>query len=216
MLKAILFDFDGTLADTAPGIVRNMAQTFEEMGLPVPAEQDMKDTIGIPLVKALQMLGNLSDEDTQVAMDTYLRLYPTVEVSYVSIFPQVKETLQVLANQGIRMAIATSRGAESLELIMRNHGIEGFFETTITNDDHLTPKPAPDMVLHLLERMEVTADETIVVGDTTYDIRMGNGAGCKTVAVTYGNHPKEKLASAEPSYTIDEFGELMRIVDSLR
>lgn len=211
-LKAILFDFDGTIADTTQGITATMVATFKEMQLPIPAEQDMINTIGLPLFKAMQMLNNLSDKEAQEAVNTYARLFPIYEAKLVKIFPEVKETLQWLADEGIRMAIVTSRNVESLDLIMSTRGIDKFFETRITHSDGCAPKPAPDMVLALLERMNLTADEVLVVGDTTFDIGMGNSAGCRTVAVTYGNHSLERLLEASPTHIIHSFDSLKSII----
>lgn len=212
MIKAILFDFDGTLADTAPGIVKTMEQTFLRMGVKVPSEEAMKATIGLPLKQALQMLGDLNDEEAEVATNTYRELFPTYEVNYVSIFPMVKETLEKLSTSGIRLAIVTSRESQSLDMICEHHSIKSFFETRVTQSDHLTPKPAPDMVLALLDRMGLAKEDVWVVGDTTYDIEMGNSAGCRTIAVTYGNHTKEKLSSVHPTYMIDRFEELLHVI----
>lgn len=212
MIKAILFDFDGTLADTAPGIVKTMEQTFLRMGVKVPSEEAMKATIGLPLKQALQMLGDLNDEEAEVATNTYRELFPIYEVNYVSIFPMVKETLEKLSTSGIRLAIVTSRESQSLDMICEHHSIKSFFETRVTQSDHLTPKPAPDMVLALLDRMGLAKEDVWVVGDTTYDIEMGNSAGCRTIAVTYGNHTKEKLSSVHPTYMIDRFEELLHVI----
>lgn len=206
--KAILFDFDGTIADTAEGIVTTMKETFKEMSLPIPADNEMLATIGIPLYNALKMLNNLDDAEAQCATETYDRLFPKFEATVVKIFPGVKDTLQWLAAQGYRLAIVTSRNLESLDMIMDRHGINHYFETKITASDKLTPKPAPDMVNALLERMHLRKEEAVVVGDTTFDIDMGNNAGCRTVAVTYGNHPKEKLIESKPTFMIDSFSTL--------
>ena len=126
------------------------------------------------------------------------------EIPNIRMFPGVLEMLEHLSQCGIRMAIVTSRDRLSLDLILQNNGIDKYFETEVTVDDHLTPKPAPDMVLALLERMEIRADETLVVGDTTFDIEMGNRAGCRTCAVTWGNHSRELLQSARPDMIIDD------------
>lgn len=210
MTKAILFDFDGTIANTAPGIVATMKATFERMGKPIPTEEEMVQTIGIPLRLALKQLNNLSDEEAQTAVDIYCELFKVIEVAYTSLFNKVNETLETLAGQGMRMAIVTSRNKESLDVIMTRFGIDGYFELVFTNNNNFAPKPAPDMVIHALKEMSLTADEAIVVGDTTYDILMGNRAGCKTIAVTYGNHSREQIQEAEPTIIIDEFEEILR------
>ncbi len=210
--KAILFDFDGTIADTAAGIVATMKETFKEMSLPIPADEEMLATIGIPLYDALKMLNHLDDDGAQLATKTYERLFPKFEATVVKIFPGVKDTLEWLASQGYRMAIVTSRNLASLDMIMDRHGINKYFETKITATDKLTPKPAPDMVNALLQRMHLSKEEAIVVGDTSFDIDMGNNAGCRTVAVTYGNHPKERLMASKPTYMIDSFIELKDVL----
>lgn len=212
MIKAIFFDFDGTLADTAPGIVKTMVQTFTDMGVAIPKEEDMLATIGLRLDLALQKLGNFNDEKAQEAAAIYRKNFPNFELGYITIFPKVKETLAVLKSKNIRMAVVTSRGANSLDTICERHGIKEFFETRVTYNDNLAPKPAPDMVLALLERMNLQKDEVLVVGDTTFDIEMGNRAGCKTVAVTYGNHSLQKLLEAKPTYIIDNFDEIEQYI----
>lgn len=215
MVKAVLFDFDGTLANTADGIVLTMKETYRRMGLQVPDDEAVRQTIGIPLEKGIKMLGGLGSYTEFEAAAVYRELFPTFEVGHVSVFPHVIDTLKVLNDKGLRMAICTSRGYPSLEMIMQEHGLFGFFETFITVSDGLKPKPAPDMVLALLDRMGLDKDEAVVVGDTTFDIGMGNGAGCRTVAVTYGNHSREQLETAHPSHIIDDFEELIKLVSPL-
>lgn len=210
--KAILFDFDGTLVNSAPGIVKTMEQTFIRMGLPVPPEEERRQTIGMPLKDALRKLNNLSDEDATDATALYRELFPIYEVGYVTVFPGVLETLGELDRSGIRMAIVTSRDLPSLELITTKRGMDRFFETRVTGQDGFKAKPAPDMVLALLERMGLGREEVLVVGDTTFDIDMGNSAGCRTVAVTYGNHGREQISKSNPTFTIDRFEELLALV----
>lgn len=212
MVKAILFDFDGTLADSAPAIVRTMCETFQVLGVPLPSESDIRATIGLPLISCLQRLGNLSDEKAREAADTYRRLFPTFVQSHLHIFPQVRETLVALKEKGIRMAIVTSRERTSLERIMEDQGIGSFFETCVTEAEGYRSKPAPDMAQALLDRMGLTPDEALVVGDTTYDIDMGNSSGCRTVAVTYGNHDAPTLQSSSPTFLIDHFGDLLSVI----
>ena len=205
MVKAVLFDFDGTLVDTAPGIVKTMQGTFLEMGLAVPDESAVRQTIGLPLFDSLKHLGNFSDEDARRGVEIYRRLFATLELGNMSVFPGVAETLKELSSRGVRMAICTSRGQNSLHMILSSFGLEEYFEDFVTASDGLRSKPAPDPVFALLERMKLRSDETLVVGDTTFDIQMGAAAGCRTVAVTYGNHSREKLESVRPDFLTDAF-----------
>lgn len=208
MIKAILFDFDGTLVNSAPGIVKTMEQVFTEMNVEVPTEEAMRATIGLPLRLALKELGHLDDKRADDATELYRALFPVYEVGYVTVFPDVTETLMSLKEKGIRMAVVTSRDTVSLKLIADRRELTPFFETYVTGADGFLPKPAPDMVLELLKRMKLKEDEVLVVGDTTFDIDMGNSAGCKTVAVTYGNHSRERLMDSNPTSVIDRFSKL--------
>ena len=205
MTKALLFDFDGTLANTAPGILSTMKETFRIMGLPIPDDDSIKQTIGLPLVKCVSTLAEISDEEAEKGAEIYRELFPSCELTQITIFPGVSQTLHELSEMGLRMAICTSRGKNSLERILTRHGLLQMFETAVTASDNLPGKPAPDMVLTLLDRMGLKADEAIVVGDTIYDIRMGQGAGCRTIAVTYGNHSEQQLKTVDPDFIVNDF-----------
>lgn len=211
-IRNIIFDFDGTLADTATAIVATMTRTFQDLGIPVPPEADMRQTIGLKLEISLAKLGHLNEEEAVSTTAHYKKIFMESGVDRVTLFPEVASTLKRLKDMGIRLAIATSRNADSLDRILRNNGIEDCFETMTTNSDNLAPKPSPEMVLVLLERMGIDADETLVAGDTVFDIAMGNGAGCRTCAVTWGNHDIPTLKTANPSCMIDSFRELEDMV----
>lgn len=211
-ISCIIFDFDGTIADTASGIVKTVNATFMKMGIPVPDEDKVRSTIGLPLGDSLRIAAGLPDDRVQEAVDTYRSLFCEVEARETKLFPGVSDTLKELYSNGIRMAIATSRGMDSLEVLLGQWGIGGLFETCVTATDGLRRKPAPDMVLSLLKRMSVPADGTLVAGDTTFDIEMGNGAGCRTCAVTYGNHSPELLKSVSPHYMVEDFPSIKDIV----
>ena len=154
-IRNILFDFDGTLVDSAPGIVKTMEQTFLRMSAAVPSEQEMRATIGLPLRQALQQLASFNDADADRATELYRELFPIYEVNYIQVFDGVASTLEKLRQQGIRMAIVTSRDAMSLDMVAEKRGLNPFFETRVTGADGLAPKPAPDMVLTLLKRMNI-------------------------------------------------------------
>lgn len=215
MIKAILFDFDGTLADSARGITNTMKSMFKEMDRPIPSDADMRATIGLRLDLALQRLGNFTPEETTMAVNTYKRIFIEKGYSEITLFEGVRETLQRLHDKGIRLAVVTSREAYSLESICQENGVWELFETYTSGTDHLTPKPAPDMVLALLEKMSLSKEDVLVVGDTTFDIDMGNNAECQTVAVTYGNHSAQTLESAHPTHIIDSFAQLLGIVERI-
>lgn len=207
MIKNYIFDFDGTLADTAGGIIKTMQETFKSFGFPTPSAEAVKNVIGLQLPGCMRGLG-VKEEMVDEVCAAYRKLFPEIAIDYVGIFPGVKETLTQLRNEGKLLAIATSRNEASLKMIMKRHGMEDYFEVIVSATDNLPSKPAPDMVLTIMERKGLKAEETMVIGDTTFDIGMGNNAGCHSVAVTYGNHTREQLMTAEPDFIIDSMKEL--------
>jgi phosphoglycolate phosphatase len=209
--KAIFFDFDGTIADTVNGILATMTATFKELNLPVPPQDAMKSTIGMLLGDALQQLGNLDDSQRVLAVKTYQRLFREVELPNTRIFPGVSQTLQTLKSRGVKMAIVTSRGIESLRLILTQNNILEYFDELVTRDNGFKPKPAPDMVNYLLQKMNLAPSDVLVVGDTTFDIDMGTAAGCKTCAVTYGNHSADRLATSKCDWMVGRFEEIAEV-----
>jgi phosphoglycolate phosphatase len=212
--KAIFFDFDGTIADTVNGILATMTATFKELNLPVPPQDAMKSTIGMLLGDALQQLGNLDDSQRVLAVKTYQRLFREVELPNTRIFPGVSQTLQTLKSRGVKMAIVTSRGIESLRLILTQNNILEYFDELVTRDNGFKPKPAPDMVNYLLQKMSLAPSDVLVVGDTTFDIDMGTAAGCKTCAVTYGNHSAERLATSKCDWMVGRFEEIAEVYNA--
>ena len=212
MIRHCIFDFDGTLADTSRGIICTVQETLRLMGLPQQDDERIKRTIGLPLCESIRQGGAVPDERVQEGVDTYRRIFFDVAGQYITLFPGVEETLKYLAESGYTLSIATSRGRNSLSRILHAHGIDGIFSEIATSDGDYRPKPAPDIVLWLLDRLGAQAAETLVVGDTTFDLMMGSGAGCRTCGVTWGNHSAEMLQSASPDFLIDSFEELIPVL----
>lgn len=211
-LKCLVFDFDGTLADTSSCIVRTMSGTLEEMGLPVVSPEEIRNVIGLALKDSLRKGAHVPEERVDEAVDIYHRIFKEIAEESAVIFPGVKDIVGELHSMGYSLAIATSRGYDSLDHLLRLFGIRDCFTTLATVECAGRPKPAPDTVNHVLEKMSLRPDEVLVIGDTTYDILMGAAAGCATCGVSYGNHSAAQLRSANPDFIISDIGELVGIV----
>lgn len=210
MIRTVIFDFDGTIADTAGGIIRTMQRTLELMGLPMKDEASIRHTIGLPLVRSVSLIGvpdDRIDEGTRI----YREQFDIIALPNIHLFNGVLETLDILRGKGISLAIATSRSSRSLEAILAAEGIRDRFLELGTVNGNYKPKPAPDMCLYLLDRMNAKASETLVVGDTVFDLEMGRNAGCLTCGVTYGNHDRATLLTVRPDYLVDDFREITQI-----
>ena len=207
----IIFDYDGTLADTAPLIVHVTKETLRHFGVNNVSEELVRSNIGLPLVDCLRLDGKLSSEQAEEAVVVYRRIFAEALDNTVY-FPGVAATLAFLHSKGIRMGIATSRSTGSLHAMLDSHNLRQYFTAIVTVDDGLAAKPAPDMALEVLKRLGSDATSALMVGDTSFDLKMGRCAGCFTCGVTYGNHPRARLLEAQADYLIDSFNELELIV----
>lgn len=208
-MKLIVFDFDGTIADTSEAIVRTFKASASANGLQCQSDEAIRLSIGLHLRDMYRELCGVTDSALiQRCIDSYLVIFRS-NIPSVTLFPGVRQTLDALKKEGFRLAIATNRGAESLVPMMDVLGIADLIEDYVTPESVCNVKPATDMVKLLMERFGVSPDDTLVVGDTTYDVDMGHSAGCHTCAVTYGSHPACRLAESKPEHMIDDFRRLL-------
>ncbi|MBR1834123.1 MAG: HAD family hydrolase [Bacteroidales bacterium] len=205
--KNILFDFDGTLADTRQGIIRTVQGTLRQMGLPEAAPEAVSATIGLPLTECFRLATATPANRVEEAAAIYRNIFPSLALDHITIFPHVLETLHQLEQQGVVMAIVSSRHHISLDPLVRQLGIERYIPLSHVygEDEGLKPKPAPDLALKVLHDLGLSAEETLVVGDTIYDLQMGSAAGCHTCGVTYGNQSRSQLLTAKPTHLVDSF-----------
>lgn len=208
-IKHIIFDFDGTLMDTAPVILATMAATIKEMGLPERTEEQCRETIGKRLEDIPEMLfPDVPNISTEYAA-TYRRIFELENRPGVAKpFPGVIDTLRSLHSFGFSMAIASSRNSSSLQKFVDDLELTDLFCMLIGGDNVAEAKPAPEPVYTICRKMGWQMAETLVVGDATYDIMMGRNAGCPTCAVTYGNQSRSQLMSVSPDFILDSFAEL--------
>ena len=210
-MKYIIFDFDGTIGDSQALIVKTLQDTMRKRGLEVKSDAECAATIGLRLDEAFVQLFEMSAEEGMACAETYRVIFEeNKQHLIVQPFPHVLETIHTLHRQGYQLAIASSRGSDSLFGYVKQMGIEDCISSIIAGDLVEHVKPAPDMVFKALEKMNGTVEEALVVGDMTYDVDMAHNAGAKACAVTYGNATREELKNAE--YIIDDFAELLDIL----
>ena len=214
MIRLIILDFDGTLGDTRGNIILTMRNTMQHLGYPEPDEDTIAATIGVPLEKGFeQMFPGISPADVALCAKTYREIFEkNRKVLVPKLFPQVKETLAALKKAGYVLTIASSRSYGSLNEFLQEMGIAPYISYVLGANSVTHAKPHPEPVLKTMADLGFTADETLVVGDMPVDIRMGQGAGAHTCAVSYGNASREELAAAGADAVIDRFADLPRII----
>lgn len=212
-IRNIVFDFDGTLVDTAPLIIKTMHTAIRELGLPDRSDSECRSTIGLRLEEVPGALWSDGIVSGERFASTYRRIFDDLKRPLnVECFQGVPATLRNLHEKGFRMAIASSRSHRSLEEYISLFGLEDSFFMLVGGNDVVHGKPSPDPVLNILNTQGWNASETLTVGDAPVDILMGKGAGTMTCAVTYGNSSYEELDKARPDVIIDYFGALNEIL----
>lgn len=202
-----VFDFDGTLADTRIPITMSANHALEELGYPRRSDEEIQGLVGLPLA---EVLGTLAGSSKKI--DLLCTAYRAAFVRYAPgnspMYEGAADALDTLRAAGVVLAVATSRSRRSLEMFLEAHSLEGKFTVLAGGDDVHRGKPHPEMLEYVLAHAGFMRDESIMIGDTTHDMLMGRDAGMDTCAVTYGNHDRERLSLAAPTYFADHASDI--------
>ena len=214
-IKLVIFDFDGTLADTKENIILTFQMTMKELGVEIKSRQECAATIGLTLEDAFKVLyPGMAAEKYIMLRDTYRRIFKeNRKILVPGLFPEVMETLEELRRRGYLMSIASSRQSPSLHSFLEDMKIAHLFEYAVGGDNVEHPKPAPDAVLQILRHYNLSAEEAFVVGDMPFDINMATNAGVKSCGVTWGNADAAQLKESGANYVIDKMSQLLEILN---
>ncbi len=210
--RLAVFDCDGTLVDSQETIVRSMKMAFEAHGHVAPIPAAVRRVVGLPLLEAIARLGSTLDAPAHQAIrETYAKAYFELrsrETIPEPLYPGAREALTDLGSDGWILGIATGKARRGLEATLTPHGIGEFFVTKQTSDV-AAGKPSPDMLFRAMADVGAEAEDTVMIGDTVYDIQMARNAGTWAVGVGWGYHEKDELAEAGAHIVIDCFGDLV-------
>jgi phosphoglycolate phosphatase len=209
-IAAVAFDFDGTLADTRDAVCATVEQTLDELGVPRLARAVVVEHMGLPLSETFRAAG-VATGALDHAVQAYRRRFPDNAAS-IALFPEVARCLRELAEAGVPMGIASSRGRASLFDLVERLEIRSLFRDVLGEEDVPRKKPAPDLVLALSRSLGAPPSRMLVVGDTTYDVAMGRAAGAVTCGVLYGCHDAARLRAAEATFLVDSLAALPALV----
>lgn len=218
-LRLILFDVDGTLVDSQGAIISAMEAAFAAVGLPPPARGAILSIVGLSLDRA--MLGlrpDLSVEQRAELVAAYKRAYfdqrtAAGAAQQSPLYPGARETLAALASvPEYLLGVATGKSRRGLEALVAAHGLDRVFISRQVADDHPS-KPNPSMIAAAMRETGVSAAETVMIGDTSYDMEMARAAGATGIGVTWGYHSRTALSDAH--HIIDGFGDLPPLLDQI-
>lgn len=206
-LRLVLFDWDGTLADSFSTIRIAMDEAFRERALPPPDVAVLRASVGLQLDTIVARLRPGAGAEERAAIAATYRACFAREMQRPgfreALFPGIREALSVLDGGSRLLGVATGKAAKGLAQCLAHHGLEQMFATLQTPD--VAPgKPHPGMVLQAMEGLGVAPERTVVVGDTTWDMEMARNAGVAGVGVRWGLHEADALWAAGAVTVVDD------------
>ncbi len=204
-LELVVFDWDGTLMDSAAKIVRCFERALDEAGAPQLGADVIRHVIGLGLAEAVRALLPEADERLRArVMERYREHFLHVDNTIMELFPGVREGLQALVAQGYRLAVATGKSRRGLERALAETGLGSLFAVTRCADE-APSKPHPQMLEDILQYTGLDPTQAIMVGDTVYDLEMARAAHMGALAVTYGVHDRASLMVYRPLACLNTF-----------
>lgn len=210
----IVFDWDGTIMDSTANIVSCMRRSLEEVGASAPSDEVLRGTIGLALVEGFRrVLGESTPDLIGAAVEQYRHHWITSYRHLSLPFAGVESVLADLIATGHYLAVATGKGRAGLDRDLEGMEFAKYFLTTRTVDE-APSKPHPEMLLSIMAELGVTATETLMVGDTSFDLEMARNARTFSLAVLCGSHSAEELRHYEPLACLDHTAEVSAWLES--
>ena len=205
--ELLVFDWDGTLVDSAPTIVACIQEACRDLGLVVPDDARASHVIGLGLQDALaHAIPGLAPSEYGRVVERY-RHHFLLRDPQVSLFAGTREMIASLHDSGHLLAIATGKSRAGLSRALGTTGLARLFAATRCADQ-CASKPAPDMLCELMTELDVAPGRTLMIGDTVHDLQMAANAGVAAVAVCHGAHPRDNLAAHRPLGCVQDTKEL--------
>jgi phosphoglycolate phosphatase len=206
--QLVVFDWDGTIIDSASTIAECIRDAAADLGLPVPTLDQARHVIGLGLQDALRgAVPDLPAERTPQFVERYREHFRARE-ERMGLFPGMRELIEQLSSNRA-LAIATGKSRRGLDRALQASGLQPYFRASRCADE-THPKPHPAMLRELMEKLGIAAGQALMVGDTSHDMEMARAAGVDALAVTYGAHQETGLRACRPRgcvASVQELGE---------
>lgn len=217
-LKLALFDYDGTIVDSAGMIVQGAIEAFRMCGLPDPDPQKVRENIGRPLTVALDVympVGyTVTPEQISEAYRSWYAEQGRLGLQNEPLYPGMVELIHELKSNDWLIGIATNKSRIGLTNGLAKHNLSNIFDITLSTDENIA-KPNPAMALRAMKELGVEEKYSVIIGDTINDIGLGVNSGITSIGVTWGYNDRKLLISAGANHLVDNAQDLSKLMNKL-
>ncbi len=208
LFQLLIFDWDGTMADSLHHIVRAVRFAADKMELPEKNDTEIKNIIGLGLGEAMERLfPGIDNQQIDSVVEHYRSYYFSTTNDGIDLFPGVKETIRLLHANGFDLAVATGKSRRGLDRALEDSGLSEYFHFTRCADETFS-KPHPQMLEDIIDTFDLNKDKVLMIGDSEHDLQMAINAGVSSAAVTYGAQNIEYLLKFRPATCFNNLREL--------
>jgi phosphoglycolate phosphatase len=210
----VLFDLDGTLTDSADGILGSLRHALRRLGLPAIEDARLRGYIGPPLADTFRQLGHFDDAQIQTAIGHYREYFASVGWRENRVYPGIPQLLSDLAASSVTLSVATSKPTVYAERILGHFGLARFFAQVVGCELDGRRSHKSEVVLEVLEHQSHPLGACVLVGDRVHDVLGARAAGIDCVAVSYGYGGLEELRASEPwklALTVEDVGRALLV-----
>lgn len=212
--RAVIFDLDGTLVDSAEDLRAALNQLLGGLGLRAIEANEIKGMIGdgvLKLVERALVAAHGDPQQKDALLPRFLETYQANSANLTRCYPAVPETLDLLHSKGFRLAVVTNKPVLATHKILEALSLAEFFPVVVGGDSVQQRKPHPAPLLEAARRLGVEVSQSLLVGDNIHDVEAARAAGMRCIAVSYGYHHRPP-SEFNADHLIDHFGDLLPLV----
>jgi len=208
----IIFDLDGTLVDSKPGLLNGLRYVLRKMGLNFPAEEIIDSLIGPPVQQGMRTILGFNEQQVEVSSRLFREYYGEKGMYEGEVYPGIRLLLEELVSEGTKLYIATSKHAVFLPAILRHFELDRYFDDTEGSEGTVLQTKA-ELITNLMDRNRLQPSHRMaMIGDTKFDIVAGKANEITTIAVGYGFGINEELQELDPDYFAEDVDDLTEIL----
>ena len=215
----VLIDVDGTLVDSVPDLAFCVDEMLKALDMPVRGEDRVRHWVGNGVERLVrrglinQLDGEPDDALFEKAMPIFNALYAENTSKRSALYPGVKEAMEFLKSQDVKIGCVTNKAAQFTLPILKDLGIADYFEIVICGDTLEKKKPDPMPLLHAAEKLGVKPEASLILGDSMSDVKAARAAGFDIVCMSYGYNHGEDIRDYNPDAVVDSMNEIQTVVN---